>query len=70
MTPKPPTKPRRDPCLIGDGEAQRCPRCQGRGTTGSGHGHFGDCNGDAGEAWKPTLRLCPECLGRGVIAAQ
>jgi hypothetical protein len=44
-----------------------CPRCYGKGVQGGGRGHFGDCNGDAGEAWKPCWWPCPRCLGFGWV---
>ena len=49
---------------------QTCPECHGAGWVLTGHGHYGDCNGDAGEALKPCLSICDQCLGRGDIKAQ
>lgn len=64
-----PLRGKPDPFFIGEGDTRRCPQCSGFGTRGHGIGHFGDCNGDAGEAWKPARSLCPTCYGRGVMPA-
>ena len=44
-----------------------CQTCKGCGhrKTPNAWGHYGDCNGDAGEAKKPIVRLCPDCGGTG-----
>jgi hypothetical protein len=44
-----------------------CQTCRGCGhsKTPDAWGHYGDCNGHAGEAKKPIVRLCPECGGTG-----
>jgi len=65
---KPPAKPRRDPCLIGDGEPQTCPKCGGSGTTGHGQGKWEATAG----GWHSLQHLtpCRYCAGRGVVAAQ
>lgn len=50
-------------------EKETCQCCGGRQyqpVPGAG-GHYGDCNGDAGEGWKPIMRQCPTCLGTGFI---
>lgn len=51
-------------------DTETCPECLGKGYIVTGHGHFGDCSGDAGEAWKPCISPCDECLGRGQIVAK
>ena len=69
MTPTPSKskelKRRRDPNLIGDGEAEACPRCFGRGHIGDGQGKYGETIG----GWKNVIFPCHICLGRGVVAA-
>lgn len=49
---------------------ETCPNCYGHGWTSGGWGHFGDCNGDAGEGWKPCLARCSRCMGTGFIKAK
>lgn len=48
---------------------QTCPCCGGCGheRTPDAWGHYGDCNGDAGEGHKPIIRICSTCDGIGAL---
>jgi len=47
-----------------------CPSCGGRGWHICGRGHYGDCNGDAGERKKIVPIACNRCLGWGHVTPE